>query len=99
MDAHVSPAETASWLRQRMDELDITCLNALGALTGIGAERLALVFDQDERPSVADLDDLAAALQISVYELLIRIGVVDRTGTDAPRVERHGNRTVCAWRA
>jgi transcriptional regulator with XRE-family HTH domain len=80
--------QSNAWLRSRMAELNITSLEELGERCGSDKGNLSRVFSQKQRPRVDALEPLATALQVNVYEVLVRIGAVD---TD------QGDKTTFIW--
>ena len=99
MAAYASHTQSQAWLRQRMSELGIASLDELAALAGTDKGNLSRIFRQAQRPRVDALEPLAAALEISVYELLVRIGAVDPGRDDIPQVSRGGRSQVFTWPA
>lgn len=94
---HASPEQSAAWLRSRMVELDIGSLEELAELCGSDKGNLSRIFHQKQRPRVDALEPLARALQISVYELLVRIGAVDPSAEEPPITTKRGSKTVFTW--
>lgn len=99
MATYASPKQSIDWLKERMEDLDIASLEDLAALAGTDKGNLSRIFRQLQRPRVDALEPLAAALEISVYELLVRIGAVDPTREDIPRLSRGPRSQVFAWPA
>jgi len=71
------PEQSVAWLRARMAELDIASLDHLAELAGSDKGNISRIFRQQQRPRVDALEPLALALEVSVYEVLVRIGAVD----------------------
>lgn len=94
---HATPAQSTAWLRSRMDELGIPSLEQLAELCGSDKGNLSRIFHQQQRPRVDALEPLAFGLQVSVYELLVRIGAVDPTEDQPPVVQKHGQRITFTW--
>ena len=94
---HATPAQSAAWLRSRMTELGITSLDQLAELCGSDKGNLSRIFHQQQRPRVDALEPLASGLQISVYELLVRIGAVDPLADQPPVVTKHGQKITFTW--
>ena len=99
MPTYATPTQSSAWLRERMEELDIASLEDLAALAGTDKGNLSRIFRHLQRPRVDALEPLAAALEISVYELLVRIGAVDPGRDDIPQVSRGGRSQVFTWPA
>lgn len=97
MAAYASHTQSQAWLRQRMSELGIASLDELAALAGTDKGNLSRIFRQAQRPRVDALEPLAAALEISVYELLVRIGAVDPDRDDIPGVAPAKRGLVYSW--
>ena len=96
---HASPDQSSSWLRARMDELEIGSLEELAELCGSDKGNLSRIFRQIQKPRVDALEPLASALEISVYELLVRIGAVDPSADQPPRVRRGEKTVTFTWPA
>lgn len=94
---HATPAQSTAWLRSRMDELGIASLEQLAELCGSDKGNLSRIFHQQQRPRVDALEPLAFGLQVSVYELLVRIGAVDPTEDQPPVVQKQGQRITFTW--
>lgn len=88
MSPYASPDQSSAWLRARLDTLGIGGLEGLAEIAGTDKGNLSRIFRQRQRPRVDALEPLAAALQISVYELLVRIGAVDPDREDIPGTSR-----------
>lgn len=71
-----------------MSDLGYRSLDELAAAAGTDKGNLSRVFRQLQYPRVDALEPLAVALDVSVYELLIRIGAVDPARKDVPSVTR-----------
>lgn len=71
-----------------MSDLGYRSLDELAAAAGTDKGNLSRVFRQLQYPRVNALEPLAVALDVSVYELLIRIGAVDPARKDVPAVTR-----------
>jgi len=94
---HATPEQSAAWLRFRMSELEIPSLEVLAELAGSDKGNISRVFHQKQRPRVDALEPLAQALQISVYELLVRIGAVDPEADEPPVVTKKGSKVTFTW--
>jgi len=97
MPEYATPDQSSMWLHARMDELDIPSLDHLAALSGIDKGNLSRIFRQVQRPRVTALEPLAAALRVSIHELLVRIGAVDPHRHDSPAMESDTTRSVFQW--
>jgi transcriptional regulator with XRE-family HTH domain len=96
---HATPEQSFAWLRERMDVLEISSLEALAERCGSDKGNLSRIFHQQQRPRVDALEPLAFGLEVSVYELLVRIGAVDPTEDQPPVVQRIGQRISFSWPA
>lgn len=94
---HATPEQTTAWLRARMDELGIGSLDELAGLCGSDKGNLSRIFRQQQRPRVDALEPLATALDVSVYEVLVRIGAVDPDADQPPVVSRRGGKVSFTW--
>jgi transcriptional regulator with XRE-family HTH domain len=94
---HATPEQSAAWLRFRMDELGIDSLEELAERCGSDKGNLSRIFRQQQRPRVDALEPLAIGLEVSVYELLVRIGAVDPDDDAPPVVTRRGQRVHFSW--
>ena len=99
MSTYASPEQSAAWLRERMGELGVASLDELAEMSGSDKGNLSRIFRQLQRPRVDALEPLAGALQVSVYELLVRIGAVDPERDDIPQVSRSKKATTFSWPA
>lgn len=80
-----------------MSELDIANLDELAELAGTDKGNLSRIFRQLQSPRVDALEPLASALEVSVYELLVRIGAVDPDRNDIPQVSKGKKATTFTW--
>lgn len=94
---YATPEQSAAWLKARMDALDIASLDELAEMSGSDKGNLSRIFRQMQRPRVDALEPLAGALEVSVYELLVRMGAVDPDRDDIPQVSRSKNATAFRW--
>jgi transcriptional regulator with XRE-family HTH domain len=94
---HATPEQSADWLRFRMDELGIASLEELAERCGSDKGNLSRIFRQQQRPRVDALEPLAIGLDVSVYELLVRIGAVDPDDDTPPVVSRKGQKVRFSW--
>ena len=91
------PEQSAAWLRHRMDELGIASLDELAERCGSDKGNLSRIFNQKQRPRVDALEPLASGLEISVYELLVRIGAIDPAADPMPAKTSSGRRVTFSW--
>lgn len=96
---HATPEQSQAWLRARMAELGIGSLDELGERCGSDKGNLSRIFRQIQRPRVDALEPLAGGLEVGVYELLVRIGVVDPDADTPPVVHRRGQTVIFTWPA
>lgn len=94
---YATPEQSAAWLKERMDALGIAGLDELADLAASDKGNLSRIFRQLQRPRVDALEPLAAALDVSVYELLVRIGAVDPERDDIPQVSRAKKSATFTW--
>jgi len=94
---HATPEQSFAWLRDRMGELEISSLEDLAERCGSDKGNISRIFHQQQRPRVDALEPLAFGLEVSVYELLVRIGAVDPTEDQPPVVQRAGQRITFNW--
>jgi transcriptional regulator with XRE-family HTH domain len=94
---HATPDQSTTWLRFRMDELGIGSLDELAVRCGSDKGNLSRIFRQQQRPRVDALEPLAIGLEVSVYELLVRIGAVDPEDDTPPVVTRRGKSVQFSW--
>ena len=69
-----TPEQSTAWLLSRMDALGITSLEELASRSASDKGNLSRIFRQQQRPRVDAHEPLAAGLEVSVYELLVRSG-------------------------
>jgi len=86
-----------AWLRSRMAELEIASLDELASRCESDKGNLSRIFRQQQRPRVDALEPLAAGLQVSIYELLVRIGAVDPDDTRLPNSTTQGKNLTFTW--
>lgn len=94
---HATPEQSQAWLRARMDALGISSLDELAVRCGSDKGNLSRIFRQLQSPRVDALEPLAAGLEVGVYELLVRIGVVDPDADTPPIVRRSGQTVTFTW--
>ena len=92
-----TPEQTQTWLYARMDELGIGSLEVLGELAGSDKGNLSRIFRATQSPRIDALEPLASALQIGIYELLVRLGAVDPEDDRPPVVRRAGQTVEFIW--
>jgi len=94
---HATPEQSFAWLRSRMDDLGIASMEELADLCGSDKGNISRIFHQKQRPRVDALEPLAAGLEVSIYELLVRIGAVDPDEDQPPMVKRNGQKITFKW--
>jgi transcriptional regulator with XRE-family HTH domain len=94
---YATAEQSVAWLRSRMAELEIGTLDELADRCGSDKGNISRIFRQQQRPRVDALEPLAIGLDISVYELLIRIGAVDPDADEPPVVQRAGQKVQFEW--
>ncbi len=94
---HATPEQSFSWLRHRMSELEINSLEELAHRCGSDKGNISRVFHQKQRPRVDALVPLANGLEVSVYELLVRIGAVDPEDNRKPAIKRSKDSVSFTW--
>lgn len=94
---YATPEQSAAWLKDRMAALGIASLDELAEMAGSDKGNLSRIFRQLQHPRVDALEPLAAALEVSVYELLVRIGAVDPDRNDIPQVSRSKSAATFSW--
>lgn len=94
---YATPEQSVAWLRSRMEALDIATLDELADLCGSDKGNLSRIFHQRQRPRVDALEPLAAGLEVSVYELLVRIGAVDPDADLPMATKRRGGKATFTW--
>lgn len=94
---YATPEQSVAWLRSRMDELELASLEEVAERCGSDKGNISRVFHQKQRPRVDALEPWAAGLEISVYELLVRIGAVDPDTIEPPVVRRKNGKSVFKW--
>ncbi len=80
-----------------MRDLSVTSLEELAERCSSDKGNLSRIFRQQQRPRVDALEKLATGLQVSVYELLVRIGAVDPQADTPPVVTRSGQTIQFTW--
>jgi transcriptional regulator with XRE-family HTH domain len=94
---HATPEQSYAWLRERMGELNIQSLKELADRCGSDKGNISRIFHQLQRPRVDALEPLAFGLEVSVYELLVRIGAIDPIEDQPPVVRQAGKRVTFLW--
>ncbi len=92
-----TPEQSSTWLKARMNTLSISSLDELAGLCASDKGNISRIFRQQQRPRVDALEPLAAGLEVSVYELLVRIGAVDPDEDTPPVVKRAGQKVTFSW--
>lgn len=92
-----TPEQSAAWLRAQMEHLGLATLDDLADRCGSDKGNLSRIFRQQQRPRVDAIEPLATGLEISVYELLVRIGAVDPDEDTPPVVRRSGQTVHFTW--
>ena len=92
-----TPEQSQDWLYARMGELGMHSLAELAEMTGSDKGNLSRIFRHLQSPRVDALEPLAGALEVGVYELLVRLGVVDPDNDTSPVVRRSGQRITFTW--
>ena len=96
-EMHATPEQSFAWLRSRMVDLDIASLEELASRCGSDKGNISRIFHQQQRPRIDALEPLAVGLEVSVYELLVRIGAVDPDEDAPPVVTRVGQKIDFRW--
>jgi transcriptional regulator with XRE-family HTH domain len=73
-----SPAESAEWLRIRLDNLGMSGLEDLHKKSGIDRGSLSRYFRQERVPGIDVIAPLCRALEVSPETLLMALGAIDR---------------------
>lgn len=94
---HATPEQSVAWLRARMDDLGISSLDELAERCGSDKGNLSRIFRQQQRPRVDALEPLAIGLDVSVYEVLVRIGAVDPEDDTPPVARKSGQKVTFTW--
>lgn len=94
---HATPEQSFAWLRYRMATLGINTLENLAQRCGSDKGNISRIFHQQQRPRVDAIEPLARGLEVSVYELLVRIGAVDPEDSRPPIVEQSGGDYTFIW--
>ena len=92
-----TPEQSHAWLQARMDELGIRSLADMARRCGSDKGNLSRIFRQIQSPRADALAELAAGLEISTYELLVRIGAVDPDLDIAPGPTGKGKSVAFRW--
>jgi transcriptional regulator with XRE-family HTH domain len=94
---HATAEQSLAWLRFRMVELEIASLEELASRCGSDKGNISRIFRQQQRPRVDAVEPLSNGLEVSVYELLVRIGAVDPDDDAPPVVTRVGQKINYRW--
>jgi transcriptional regulator with XRE-family HTH domain len=92
-----TPEQSQAWLYARMDDLGIASLSELADRCASDKGNLSRIFRQVQSPRVDSLENLAAGLEVGVYEVLVRIGAVDPENDTPPVVSRRGQTVRFTW--
>ncbi len=96
---YATPEQSSAWLKDRMEVLGIANLDELAEMAATDKGNLSRIFRQLQSPRVDALEPLASALEVSVYELLVRIGAVDPNRGDIPQISKSKKATTFTWPA
>jgi transcriptional regulator with XRE-family HTH domain len=80
-----------------MGEPGISSLEQLAEICGTDKGNLSRIFHQQQRPRVDALEPLAFDLDVSIYELLVRIAVVGPTLDTPPKMSKIGQKVEFNW--
>ncbi len=94
---HATPEQSFAWLRYRMAAMGINTLEELAHRCESDKGNISRIFHQQQRPRVDTIEPLARGLEVSVYELLVRIGAVDPYDSRPPIVEQSGGSYTFTW--
>lgn len=92
-----TPEQSHAWLRYRMQEIGVESLRELAVICRSDKGNISRIFHQQQVPRVDAIEPLAIGLQVSVYELLVRVGAVDPNDDEAPTVNRVGDTIQFHW--
>ena len=94
---YATPEQSMTWLRARMDDLGLTSLDEVAAACASDKGNISRIFHQQQRPRVDALESLAQGLDVSVYEVLVRIGAVDPEADPNPVRRKDGRKVTFSW--
>lgn len=77
-ETYFTASEATEWLNERMQELEISSLEALSQLADIDKGTLSRYFRHERRPSIDYIGPLCQALQISPERLLKVLGAIPK---------------------
>jgi transcriptional regulator with XRE-family HTH domain len=96
-EVRATPEQSYAWLRYRMQEIGVENLRELAVICRSDKGNISRIFHQQQVPRVDALEPLAIGLQVSVYELLVRVGAIDPDEGGAPTVLRVGETIAFHW--
>ena len=73
-----TPAESADWLAQRLQRLNIATYEEFAELVGIDRGSLSRYFRQERRPTIGVIAPLCEVLEVAPETLLIALGALDK---------------------
>jgi len=94
---YATPEKSAAWLRARMADLGLGSLDAVAQRCGSDKGNISRIFHQQQRPRVDSLEGLAQGLEVSIYEVLVRIGAVDPDADPHPMRRKDGRKMTFSW--
>ena len=94
---YATPEQSMAWLRARMSELDLGSLDEVAERCNSDKGNIYRIFHQQQRPRVDALESLAQGLEVSVYEVLVRIGAVDPDADPLPMRKKDGRKVSFSW--
>lgn len=94
---YAKPDQSVTWLRARMDELGFGSLDEVASACGSDKGNISRIFHQQQRPRVDALESLAQGLDVSIYEILVRIGAVDPDADPHPVRRKDGRKVNFSW--
>jgi len=92
-----SPEQSHAWLHQRMREIGVQSLSELAVICRSDKGNISRIFHLQQVPRVDAIEPLAIGLQVSVYELLVRVGAVDPNEDNPPTVRQVGDIIQFHW--
>lgn len=94
---YAKPEQSMAWLRARMEELGLGSLDEVAERCSSDKGNISRIFHQQQRPRVDALEPLAHGLDVSIYELLVRIGAVDPDADPNPVRRKDGRKVTYPW--
>lgn len=94
---YATPEQSVAWLRSRMSELGLNSLDEVAERCGSDKGNISRIFHQQQRPRVDALEPLSQGLEVSIYELLVRIGAVDPASDPNPARKKDGRKVTFSW--